>query len=422
MIDLLSSGLRAGLSLTLGTLSGLGPGDGNRLGALTEIVNRYRRTSKAGTGSWPRLELYLPDSFQAGLKAAELSLVGSAHELAHSARVFLPAGVSRWQLREIENKLRAYLLFRKGGELLAEEGLDRRIARAFVHTGYEALWLLEGIGYDRAQKALANLSPRSRELWKTRLPEAFLDRPLPIPALLPLHTGCGLSLARSLVAAAAHRSKRGLSLYLEACARLAWKGYEPILGEALGFAVRLLCPRDLAAVDGLLQDLRPSWRGLFWHGAGRGLYFSPGLLAPGLEKFKAALEASATEPIDEIGRRNALTGFAWAVSMVSFLTPEVLATFLGLLVRRSATRGNGELASAVDGITSVSLLWHDGLGVDAAYEAFCRPLHRPTEVWRKYVVQSCARALLEGAELRKAGPGSLFSYSGRGWADEGGGQ
>lgn len=293
--------------------------------------------------------------------------------------------------RELGNKLEVFERFQF---TLAEIGatggaslpLAEAVRRAAARGPFARVWITEGIGH-----ALAETSPRRGLL------ASIEAEGIPPEAWIPLHTGMGLSLAGRVLSTA--DTPEALQRFLSLCMDNSLPGYAKAAFEGLGFAARNLHSRAVPEIDRQLARNAPGLVGYFWHGVGRGLYFSPVHAAPG--STGAALAAAASEPPHEEGRRNAIAGLAWAVTLVNLRHPEVLEDFLVRHARQAARQADSALA---DGISSAVAVWCDAAGPDEAHlRAFLA--HRPGdraagESWRRLVVEPCSRAMRCQPELR----------------------
>lgn len=338
-------------------------------------------------------------------------LRGSLAAFRQSAAVLeaaLPAA-SRNVWRELGNKIEAFESFQYVDQILGFEDLDlenlgRQVARAEDSGAYGKLWLLEGLGFTYAERAWNDGEPRDL----LRLPAAGK---LPAASLVPLHTGMGLALARHLLPDMADAPADVVSAALERLRRLcetnARDGYALASYEALGLIVRQLAPGAVAAVDGALATPgEVERRSTFWHGVGRGLYFVATQALPG--STGRAIDKARDEAPDDLARYNALSGLAWAVTLVNFRHPEVLEGFLG------ERRWSGEEKAAIaDGIASAALLWFDAAGREETFEAFLghRPSGRAGESWTRMVAGPCDAAVATWSDVKAGpGPGAIFHY------------
>lgn len=289
-------------------------------------------------------------------------------------------------LRELGNKLEIfdrfqYTLAEIGAAGGASLPLAEAVRRAAARGPFASVWLTEGIGH-----ALAETSPRRGLL------TSIEAEGIPPEAWIPLHTGMGLSLAgRALSTDVPDALRRFLGL----CMDNSLPGYARAAFEGLGFVARNLHSRAVPEIDRQLARNAPGLVGCFWHGVGRGLYFSPVHAAPG--STGAALAAAASEPPHEEGRRNAIAGLVWAVTLVNLRHPEILEGFLARHARQAA----GALA---DGVSSAVAVWCDAAGPGEVHlRAFLD--HQPGdpaagETWRRLVVEPCRRAMRRQPDLR----------------------
>ena len=95
----------------------------------------------------------------------------------------------------------------------------------------------------------------------------------------------------------------------------------------------------------------------------------------------------------ELGRRNAVAGFAWAMTLVNLRQPEIVAAFLRRLGAKVAV--SDAFANAV---FSALAVWQCCAPHDSCARAFCDHLPSPREdslhhLWMTCVQQPGARAL-----------------------------
>ncbi len=336
---------------------------------------------------------------------------GSLLALRRSAEVLvaaLPASAGAgWQ--ELRNKLEAFEHFQFAESILSPagrrpSGLREQVESAERYGPYLELWLAEGLGFAYAEAA-----------WRSGEPRELLRRPatdaLPAGSLIPLHTGMGLSLARrALPEVEAPASDTAVAAALERfdrrCQDNARDGFALASYEALGLIVRQLAPEAVADVDRALAGAGERRRGAFWHGLGRGLYFVASQSLPG--STGRAVDKARREAPAGLPRANALSGLAWAVTLVNLRQPALLEAFLD---EQRFVRDEGAAAGA--GIASALRLWVDAAGREATCERFLG--HRPDAGvagdWRRLVAEPCERALAGWSELkRKHGPGEIFRY------------
>ena len=335
---------------------------------------------------------------------------GSLAALRQSAEVLaaaLPASTqASWQ--EVRNKLEAFEHFQFADQIVStpgrSSGLEARVEGAERFGAYQGLWLTEGLGFAFAEAAWRAGEPRDL------LRQSALDA-LPASSWIPLHTGMGLSLARRALPelespASAATVATALERFDRRCRDNARDGFALASYEALGLVVRQLAPEAAGRVDRALADGGQRRRGAFWHGLGRGLYFVASQTLPG--STGRAVDKARREAPAGLPRANALSGLAWAVTLVNLRQPAVLETFL------ADQRFSPEEGDAVaGGIASALLLWVEAAGREATFEQF--QSHRPRddvdEDWRRLVAEPCARALAGwSARKRKHGAGEIFHH------------
>lgn len=232
---------------------------------------------------------------------------------------------------ELSNKITAFRLFQGHGP-------DGRPPNSNAVTGfdvYRRLFAAEGWSYRNARPGMA-------------------VGELSLPAFSPVsvHAGVGLRLAEPALARihAGESKEVVLTEFLSACRRDAVEGCAGIMEEELGLLARTLYPHLMAGIDAQLENMDETARDRFWHGAGRGIYFAPGNLPPFRSAPWRGLGMCASEPRHEAGRRNAISGFCFALAMVNLLRPEILDL---LFEHHSA-----QAFSCMNGIRAVIAVWH----------------------------------------------------------------
>lgn len=312
---------------------------------------------------------------------------------------------SRLAWRELANKLEAFEAFQRAEDKLGLSGapLADRLRRAREHDPYTSVWLLEGVGH-----AYADAVWQAAGGWPSGALTGREALGVPAQALLPLHTGLGMAFAARLLphldGASPDEARTILRRFLALCADNALPGWEGAVCEALGLAARQLSPFRVAAIARQAAEESPELAALVWHGVGRGLYFAPSRVFPSRSSRRQALEEALGAPPDAAGRRNALSGLAWAMTLVSFRHPEVVAGFLcdhGHLVPEDGAFGEG-VAGAVR-------VWLQIVGREALLTAFLgfRPEGASSlRLWERHVRQPGAGALARPAAAER--PGDLF--------------
>jgi hypothetical protein len=318
--------------------------------------------------------------------AAALRLMQESAEAVHAA---LP-GEAGLEWRELANKLEAFESFQQAPALVglapgAEPSLEAQLRRAAALGTYRSVWTIEGLGYALAESAWA-VGRAPRRLFA----DARLNH-LPAHAVVPLHTGAGLSFAGRLLAMDGALSSADLARWIAQWEENARPGYRCIAVEALGLVARNLHPHLLPGLGGLLGAIDPVLAEHLWHGAGRGLYFVPSHAVPYSGAAGRALEKARREPPDEPGGRNAIAGLAWALTLVNLRQPAILA---GVLRRHLGEIGSTE--AFANGVASAVLVWYDIVGLDSHLDAFLA--YRPegpaqAALWRDLVARPCEEAL-----------------------------
>src|SRR5262249_52584176 len=141
---------------------------------------------------------------------------------------------------------------------------------------YQGIWTTEGLGYHVTANALRR-DPNPTALLRVE--------GLPSASLVPLHTGMGMALAFRELTGLGRRAeavdvRRALVRYLGLCRANAREGYDGAAVESLGIITKVVRPRLVPMISDQLDWVAPDHTAKFWHGFGRGLYFSPSNLLP----------------------------------------------------------------------------------------------------------------------------------------------
>lgn len=266
-------------------------------------------------------------------------------------------------MSELGNKLAAFSAFHRGLRIgSGDTPLARFLDRAEPGDAFTRLWMLEGYGYGRTERALRR---------DESVPWAGDARWRPDGVRIPLHTGAGLALASrrlrdpGLRARCSRSAESLVARFREDCRWASAEGWQGVAFEGLGLAVRSLRPELTGAVDRRLAD-DPELRALFWHGVGRALYFVPSH-AWRPDGWSAWREAA--RPDGPTARTNRLAGLAWALTLVNIRQPEIV---------RGRWRGEGgdrAGPSAADepfgqGMAAALRLWFERHGRDETLARF----------------------------------------------------
>jgi len=313
--------------------------------------------------------------------------------------------------REFQNKLEAFCLFEYVDYALSlsDSGplsLSQLVARADRLNPYDSVWATEGVGHYYGQACLLHQGcPQSLQA----SPESL---GIPKSSLVPLNSGLGLALAEACFEPENHGQRvdcQRLMTFAQWCLDYCTHGCEAIGFESLGLVARSLHPHLVPEIDELLSRHHPELVEYFWHGVGRALYFSPSLLFPIRPDPWYGLEMCLKEVPHELGKRNAIAGFSWALALVNIRHPEIVAEFLN----RHATQVPYPEA-IVNGFCSALLIWRDAQPrqrhvddfVDVSRGSSNLPLRR---IWAKYVAEPWTQTLCEH-RWDEGKMGLLFRY------------
>lgn len=315
-------------------------------------------------------------------------------ELQGARALATSAGNDDTSLEWIEhgNRLHVFSLFQYADVVLgrtAAADLPEMVERTWACTPYDRVWVIEGVGY----------------LWGDRATGS-----LPDSALIPLHSGIGLSAARQVLQERASRREVDLAATLvQRCLDAAAPGFECVTVEAIGVAVRNLHPRLSRGFDEVLLGSDGILRACFWHGLGRGAYFATSNWRPASKSGAFDLENLRGLATDELARSNVLAGFAWAATLVNLHTPGVLARYL------RALQDEDEAAAFAEGVRSSLTIWRhcapddDGIATLLA----CEPHDGGDGAWHALVRSPAEEALRQCAALAVGGRlPQLFHWGG----------
>jgi hypothetical protein len=331
----------------------------------------------------------------------------------HSAEMAqkITSGVDTLFLEEFQNKLKAFSLFEHVDYALSlgpssSLSLSQLVARVATLDPSISVWATEGVGHYFADRYPANHNE----------PHALMSCPdslgVPQSSLVPLNAGLGLALAEWLLDTANSERRIDSSViatFVGLCRNNCSPGCEEVGFEALGLAARSLHPHLISPIDALLSSDYPDLLDYFWHGVGRALYFSPTQFLPLCSKPWQGLDMSLQEPLHAAGRRNAVAGFVWALTLVNIRNPEIVAEFLD----RNAAH-LPEPQTFVNGLCSALIVWSDAqpgqrlVGDFVDYRAGS-PDCQLSRLWTTYVQRPWARTLRDHS-WDERNMGSLFRY------------
>ncbi len=292
---------------------------------------------------------------------------------------------------EFQNKMEAFCLFEYIDlEIGVSNGPDislRELADRASRLGpYRAVWGMEGAGHYYADSQTVSAESPGHLLSEARTGD------LASSGLVPLHTGMGLSLAETVLGSISGRPADCgilISKFTDLCRRNSRKGYSGAAFEALGLVVRNLYPHLIPAID-LFLSKNDALLAYFWHGVGRGIYFNPANFPPFRSAPWKALEMCRREPPHELGRRNAIAGLAWALTLVNIRQPEIMEAFLKHHGSQMA-----EVDAFANGVCSAMMIWSESAPGDSYLDSFQQ--HEPEisvmRMWNKCIRKSWSDAL-----------------------------
>lgn len=233
-----------------------------------------------------------------------------------------------WQ--ELRNKADIFDLVRNVEKRVGaspDVSLSELVDRAYELGEFEALWAVEGLGHYIAAQALVQAD----------IPKGILSNPalldIPDKSLMMLNAGIGLAFAEQLLVSLTPNSSPEafhvtVRRFTEMCEQNTTPGYLGCALESLGLVTRTFQSRMLAAIDATILSMHDgNLLGYFWHGVGRGIYFSRENFIP-LGCSGMRWDRIADEAKHETGRHNVIAGLAWAVTLVNMQTPEVMNKLL----------------------------------------------------------------------------------------------
>ena len=248
-----------------------------------------------------------------------------------------------------------------GGELapLGESNTAGRCL-SFNEPTFEALWVLEGLGYRYAKLALQAKGNRLLDLGRATS--------LPVRHQGIFHVGSTIALAedcmRRAITDPAADSGDAVHSYFEICREQAPETLWGIEAESLGFVVVTLFPRMLERAIDVVSTHHTPLRPFFWHGVGRALYLNHPLALGGVGRSWRALLGTVRASPDAADEASALAGYGWALGLVNLRQPLVIhdrARFF-----ESSDWDTGQLRS---GVAEAVLCWLRWKGWDEKPES-----------------------------------------------------
>src|ERR1019366_7773146 len=269
------------------------------------------------------------------------------------------------KFQETQNKIEAFRLFAFVDKELnfskdRLEELPAMVCRARRLGNYKSIWAMEGIAHFYTAAAIS----------ERRLRGLLADPELPESAMVPLHAGMGTAYAGHLLkqlggAPSGVALRDAMEQFFEFCQENSRAGWVDNAVEPLGLAVRSTHPHLMAQVSDALGALDGHAQQLFWHGAGRSLYFVPTNFAAFGSAHARALRSAIEMP-----------------------------------------------EAVVNGITSAFMVWKHMVPGDAAF--LPQYLRLQDDLWNERVAEPALAAFAEVYPelLRQGRVATLFSYRG----------
>lgn len=325
--------------------------------------------------------------------------LGMSAASAEAVSALLPRSICGDAWLEFANKLHAYHIFASADAGLSGAASLADAVRALDRLDtWKRVWTIEGIGYWFANSALRR-KPSPAALFGDDSFEA-----LPTNVMVPLHTGAGLALAEEALG-----STEGLAgaRFWRECQERSASGYAEPMFEALGLVTITMYPHLTRQIDRELSDLHPNLSAYFWHGVGRGLYFSPFGFVPVPAACRATAERSQRLPSSALGRANALAGLSWAITLVNIRHPWILEGWAWEMAQWIQPGG-----PFLNGLESSLIVWQNIVPEDHHVEGLqhFRPGNSAAcELWRRSFAAAAADACRVSQSVCSSGQlGAVF--------------
>ena len=269
--------------------------------------------------------------------------------------------------------------------------LPELVEKCYALGLFPALWAVEGLGHWYADSFYER-----KDQPQALLTGSHADG-LPAKSLTMLHAGIGMSFAKRNLdklkaTSPALEIRKAAEEIVRLCKDSSQEGYTGAAIESLGLAARFLHGTAMVkALDEQLSQINRDLAGYLWHGTGRAIYFSPPNFIPGWSTPWRAVAMCRREPPHDLGRRNAVAGFAWAVTLVNMRFPIIMETLLkyhGEEFLQDDAFANGVMSSVI--------MRYDISPDDPTIQAFQQ--YRPAdpklaELWDRLVKGPCDLAL-----------------------------
>lgn len=222
--------------------------------------------------------------------------------------------------------------------------------------------------------------------------------------LAALHAGLGLAASEFLLGglhsgAGTRQFERSIDRFVGLCrSNAVGPRFRDVAEEVLGLVAAVFFPRVRSGLEAALRG-RERLRRLYWHGAGRGAYFSGGQLLPGYGSLARAVELLDARVPASPWASAAHSGVGYAMTMVNIGEPDVVAG--ALLDARIPSIASVSVSTGVAGALSMQEL----LGQRGQVEAFlvaCAD-RMPADLFHLAVAQPFALVRGAGREHRLYG-------------------
>jgi len=333
-----------------------------------------------------------------------------------AARISLSPQATAATVVEIRNKAEVYFFVRGNRHTLGIPAtypdpfpLNFYLERAYDRADFPALFAVEGLGREFGRSQVR------KDPSVTGLLHEGSHLPLPRKSVLMLHAGLGMSFAKQLFDDLPHHVSRAelekaVDQFVQLCRNNARPGYQIATLEPLGLVTRTFHARLTRDVDEVLKARYPELRHLYWHGAGRAVYFLAQNALP-CATWDSFLQCEQ-ECVDDLSREELLAGQAWAFSMVNIRQPEVL---LHLFITPHAA--NHPLPAAFQrGIAAALVMRQEttpGTGMITRLLEFDSIPARSRQAWDHFVLGPAQQALgeLESASSAAQWMNEAFDFS-----------
>jgi hypothetical protein len=224
--------------------------------------------------------------------------------------------------------------------------------KAYGVGDFENIWTVEGLGHVYSQRTW-HLKWDCSEDAHDILVEGQAAS-MPDKSQTMMHAGLGLCLAESLMKqltpdSSTKETERVLRVFIKLCQNNSVEGYVGCALESLGLVTRCFNYPMVNLVQKVLADVDETAWEIFWRGAGRALYFSPGhMVQPLYSPWIAAEEEAPNDRAHDILK----AGISWPTNIVNMKNP---AIFEDLIRRRGADEEKaGTIAHGVAASTTMA--------------------------------------------------------------------